>query len=312
VFHLHPGIDHHRWDHSGNSPSLDVSASERILSCDDTGELRLWQRDELGSTLVRKDVGCACFIGDSIALGTKEGKWLILSPTLEQKGALPVADRRGPIEVIYREPRLATLATNGGPSEGCTIALWEKQDSAWRVRCRFQVPTTLRSLDVHNSSRRIVCAGIDGEVRLFDFDGQLVHEFTAHSAPIWSVRFAPGGDEFVTTSRDNTAVLWTVGGDRIVEFLGHLETVSMAIFSPSGDRVATTSADATVRLWTRRGEPLAVLRGHRGQVWDVAFSNDGKRLTSGAYDRELRTWPVTIEELLRHAGELVKPGVDPR
>jgi WD40 repeat protein len=107
-----------------------------------------------------------------------------------------------------------------------------------------------------------------------------------HTSGVASAASNPDGSRIVTTSDDNTALLW--------------DAVTAAV-SPDGARIVTVTAsdDKIARLWDAAGDkPLATLQGHAGTVWRVAFSPDGARIVTASYDGTARVWDAATGEVL--------------
>ena len=82
-----------------------------------------------------------------------------------------------------------------------------------------------------------------------------------HTADLTDVSFSPDGNQIVTASYDQTAVVSDWQKHEIVSVFKHSGVVNSAQFSPDGKRVATASADCTARLWdVKTNELIAVLK----------------------------------------------------
>jgi WD40 repeat protein len=142
---------------------------------------------------------------------------------------------------------------------------------------------------------RVVSAGYDGTVCLWDADGTgepLV--LGRHEGAVWAALFSPDGTRVVSAGNDGMVKLWRADGTGEPLILrGHEGSVRTAWFSPDGTRVVSAGDDGTVRLWGVDGasEPL-ILRGHGGWVWAASFSPDGTRVVSAGDDGTVRLWCV--------------------
>lgn len=168
---------------------------------------------------------------------------------------------------------------------------------------------------------RLITAGKDGLVRMWDVHGKLVEDFPGQEMAVWSVMFSPKTGEtasvatILTAGSDKIAKLWDMNGRQLVQFVGHESMISCAIFSPDGKYILTTSGDSTVRLWDLRGNQMRHFTGHADAVWSAAFSPDGKYLLTGSWDKTARLWNVRTGKLLQtfagHTGPIYSVAFSP-
>ncbi|MEH2238043.1 nSTAND1 domain-containing NTPase, partial [Nostoc sp.] len=146
------------------------------------------------------------------------------------------------------------------------------------------------SVSFSPDGKTIATASQDGTARLWNLQGQLLHEFKGHQGPVLSVSFSPDGKTIATASLDNTARLWNLQGQLLHEFKGHQGYVLSVSFSPDGKTIATASEDKTARLWNLQGQLLHEFKGHQGIVLSVSFSPDGKTIATASEDKTARLW----------------------
>ncbi|MFH0992132.1 MAG: caspase family protein [bacterium] len=104
-----------------------------------------------------------------------------------------------------------------------------------------------------------------------------------HTSVIYAVSFSPDGNYVLTTSEDNTAILWEVStGREIRTFTEHTNSIYSASFSPDGKYALTGGKDSTAKLWeVSTGKVFRNFKGHRDMVSSVACSPDGKYVAIG-------------------------------
>src|SRR5262249_14733573 len=108
-----------------------------------------------------------------------------------------------------------------------------------------------RLLAIPRGEEFLACGTVDGEVRLWDLQGQ--------------------------TS--------------VAVRLGDSAEIGALTFSEDGTQLAAGPAWGLIRLWRVPGlEPKHELRGHTARVMSLAFSPDGKLIASGSADRTVRLW----------------------
>jgi len=115
----------------------------------------------------------------------------------------------------------------------------------------------------------------------------LLHTFTGHTSPVWSVAFSPDG-QILASGSYQTIKLWNVASGKALRTLtGHKELIFSVAFSPNGLSLASGSKDQTIKLWNvATGQNLGTLTGHTKPIWSVAFSPDGQTLASGSWDQQ--------------------------
>ena len=129
-------------------------------------------------------------------------------------------------------------------------------------------------------------------------------QIRGHAAMIHGVAFSPDGKRLITTSYDQTAVLWDVETEKgLIRWEGHGDQVIAAAFSPDGRRAATVALSGKAGLWdVETGRAIKVMPGH-GTLFGVAFSPDGDRVVTAADSSTSRLWDgVTGTEIAPLAG----------
>jgi WD40 repeat protein len=98
--------------------------------------------------------------------------------------------------------------------------------------------------------RRLVTAGGDRTVRLWDVGGGGCRVLRGHSDSIFAVVFHPDGTRLATGGQDGVVWLWdVVRGEDVARLPGHKGFVWSLAFSPDGSTLASGSGDSTVGLW---------------------------------------------------------------
>jgi WD40 repeat protein/ABC-type transport system substrate-binding protein len=123
---------------------------------------------------------------------------------------------------------------------------------------------------------------------------------TAHLGVVNSAAFSPDGQYFVTSSNDDTAIIWEAATGKVLQILkGHTDWVTRATFSPDGQFVLTVSNDSTVRVWgVQNGKELVRISGQPPgkDISNVpafnsaAFSSDERYILTAGQDNVARLW----------------------
>lgn len=147
---------------------------------------------------------------------------------------------------------------------------------------------------------RLVVAGSDGRVRIFDSQTREMRlQWEASAQTLYAARYSPDGTRIATCARDGQLALWNADtGDLIWSARNGGEGLADISFDPRGDRLLFSS-------WYRGPETVLGLVA----LWDVAkgseswrtifgvkpivaarFSSDGERFAVGTWDAKVGLW----------------------
>lgn len=141
----------------------------------------------------------------------------------------------------------------------------------------------VHAVAISPDNERIATGGLDGVVKVWQRDGQLLFTLTDHGDRIWSLDFSPDGELLASGSADGTIKLWHPDGTLQATLEGHAWGIWDARFSPDGQMLASAGLDGTVNLWQRDGTLLQRFTEDAAML-GVAFSPDGQALASGGND----------------------------
>lgn len=111
-----------------------------------------------------------------------------------------------------------------------------------------------------------------------------------HTSGLTSADFSPDGKYIVTTSHDNTAMIWEFGTFEVIRTLtGHKHPVLSAQYSPKGDSIVTSSVDGTIIWDAKTYEILGTLDGTLN-VYSAEFSPDGNYIVTASADCTAKIW----------------------
>jgi WD40 repeat protein len=147
----------------------------------------------------------------------------------------------------------------------------------------------LSSVVFSPDNKIIATAGVDGWVKMWQSNGQLIKQIKAHKTSINSITFSPDSVFFATASSDNTVKLWARDGRLLKIIIGHTARINKVIFAPDGKSIFTASNDGTVRNWSLSSIPISRI-SHNRAVKDIEFSPDGKVIAT--VDENIKLWSL--------------------
>lgn len=114
-----------------------------------------------------------------------------------------------------------------------------------------------------------------------------------HKAPLLTILFDTSDEFLITSSNDNTAIVWDARtGENMGIYAEHEDRLNSAAFSPDGRYIITSSFDKTAKIWDRQQKKKLVksLDGHTDSVRSAAFSPDGNFIITVSRDMTAKLW----------------------
>ena len=197
---------------------------------------------------------------------------------------------------------VAVVAATGtvltGSLDG-TIRVWNPEG---KPLGQFSAHAPVLALAVSKDGSRLVTAGADHVVRLFDCSNlnaiKDLFAFPGHSGPVNDVALIEeekGGRRIVSVSADATARVWTIpekSGEKPAEPLiltganGPLKALAL---TPDGLTVAAGGDDGKVHLWAvADGKALRVLDAPGSPILSLAIDPKGDLVLAGSADNAAR------------------------
>ena len=169
---------------------------------------------------------------------------------------------------------------------------------------------SLGSLDFSaNGSDLVVASGSQALVWNVQ-TGNRQSQFTAHTASIDTVDFAPGTSQVLSGRGDGTSRIWDAASRRQIRtFAAVANQPNPTVYSADGSKILSASGLGLPRLWdTLTGKELQTFSGLVDTVTSVALSPDSSTALAGSADGTAMLWNTkTGDRLLRvseHTGSI--------
>lgn len=180
-----------------------------------------------------------------------------------------------------------------------SIRLWDNTAKSTLLRIE-QPDSYFNDVAFHPTNESFAAAGSNGIIYLYDFDGNLLHEFTGHEGDVFAISYSPNGRFLLSGGHDTTVRQWGIASRReTLRIDGHQGIVLRAVYSPDGSQIATATAnetltgdafdvqDSKVRLWdTQGGTLLREIDPQAGFIRALDFSPLGDTIAYATYTNE--------------------------
>ena len=167
----------------------------------------------------------------------------------------------------------------------------------WNVSSEREVdlitgdPHSITQVAFSRRTELFATADKDGQVVVWDADGDVVASFSSDTGGISSLSFSSGGDLIAVAQVDGMIALFDVTKQvRLHRFQAHKRQITQVAFAPDAMTLASASFDSTVRLWNVATGKAALVLRHIGPVTDVSFSYDGRLMATSGADATARLW----------------------
>ena len=110
-----------------------------------------------------------------------------------------------------------------------------------------------------------------------------------HNGGVTSAEYSSDGRLILTTSRDQTVILWEAVSGRVIhQFAGHTRAVHTAVFNAGQSRILTAAGEPVAYLRDPlTGTVLHKLDGHPSAITDAGFSVSGELLFTMSQDGKI-------------------------
>ncbi len=282
----------------------------RVVTAGSDGEARLWDGKTgalLGKLPHGAPVARIAFSPDGalVAAATRFRKVVIWQ--LDGLRRLYELEVNGVPQAVEFSPDGALLLTATTHDE---LVLWDAR-SGKRLRVLHPAaPNEANSIGApaafSRDGTRVALGGVQGgPVRVWEVSsGREVAALAGHTERVTAVRFSPDGTRLVSSSYDDTAIVWRLDRKQREHTLKHGGDVHSVSFSSDGERIATASDDRTAIVWDAgSGEAQLRLVGHEAGVTHAVFSPDDRIIATTSIDTTAALWDArTGERLARRRG----------
>ncbi|MBK6827059.1 MAG: caspase family protein [Chitinophagaceae bacterium] len=124
--------------------------------------------------------------------------------------------------------------------------------------------------------------------------GKWIRYLTGHVNDISSISFSKDSKQILSSSYDNTALLWDASNGKILKtFSGHVGWVVSAEFSNDQNQVLTSSWDEAALLWdVKSAKPTKVFTGHANSLKSAGFARRDQLILTNSFDKTLKLWDI--------------------
>lgn len=171
---------------------------------------------------------------------------------------------------------------------------------AQNVELKIQMGHTgkITSVDLSSDDNLIVSAGIDGSVRLWEFNTEReLRSFYGHTRAVSSVCFSPDNKNIASAGYDKMVYIWdVVTGKKVQSLRGHEEGVNSVDYSSDGKFLV--SAGEKVIIWdVVTGNPVKTFFDYSTVymypgIACVRFSPDNKYVSSLTLNGKVVIWDI--------------------
>jgi WD40 repeat protein/energy-coupling factor transporter ATP-binding protein EcfA2 len=318
------------------SISFDPKSQTIAAACSD-GAVRFWKlHDNPQETFFGNDqkpwkpygnqnIYSVSFSPDSrmIAVASEDGnaKLRFLSPEVKGKELILKGDKTIPGHAkdkrIYRvrfSPDSRIVAT---ASDDNLVILWNSQTSKLITYLKGH-ESGIHDVAFHRKFKKgeklavstIATASLDGTIKLWNSEGELMETLIGHSSRVNSVDFSPNGTFLVSGSNDRLPRLWQVNNLELTVLPGHQGKVYKAAISSDKSRVITESGDDSKIMFWKDGQ---LIKEKESGIFDVArFSGQETIAIAGNDNIRLLDWQGRQKGIPLPISDVVFMSLSPR
>jgi WD40 repeat protein len=187
-----------------------------------------------------------------------------------------------------------TLSNSDPEIRRRAVELVEAIESRYWMRGHTQ---EVVAMSVSRSGDRVLSAGNDGTVRLWDLETcKELRRMEGTSGQSWGVAFSPDGKHALAGGQSGHLSLFDVATGKMVRSLpNHPQAMRSVVFTPDGRRALSACYDNILRFWNvETGTEIRSYKGHTASIMSVACAPSGKIAATGSLigDCTVRLWDL--------------------
>jgi len=157
----------------------------------------------------------------------------------------------------------------------------------------------IRDLKFANTDEILAACGPD--IKLMDFDGNLLRTFSGNTTHIWSFDFNAETNKIVSGSYATNIRVWNyTTGETFLVLEGHEKSTLPVAISFDGKYIISGSLDRSVRIWNAAtGDEIKKLDRHTDNIYSVKFHPGGNYFASASGDKTIRLWDFVTGEVIK-------------
>ncbi|MCA9267463.1 MAG: hypothetical protein KDA41_03285, partial [Planctomycetales bacterium] len=174
--------------------------------------------------------------------------------------------------------------------------------------------TPLRSIDFGGDASRLVAAGDDGVVQVWDVATRTrLQRYLPRGGAITQVALADDNITLLSTSVDQTAAVDTVAASLV--FAADPQAVTDAVFTPDGAAIVSVGSELAVKQWDLTGKLGRQLAGAKAAFGRIAVRGDGAQIAAADVDGRLYLWnaaDATLTATIETGAAVTELGYSPK
>ena len=190
-------------------------------------------------------------------------------------------------------------------AETNSIRVWECPSGRERASLEFPDHETARAVRFDPAGSRLVGAGSEGTLRVWDADDfTVLWEIRNANDRIFDAAFNPSGDRVASVGELGFVRVYDADTGALVFEFRAPGSVLAVQYDPNGKTLAAADREGSIFLLdAKTGRLLQTIRSDDRQLYGLAFSPDGKTLAVGGHGRIVRLYDSeTGNELLSLEG----------
>ncbi|WP_069471542.1 WD40 repeat domain-containing protein [Candidatus Marithrix sp. Canyon 246] len=190
-----------------------------------------------------------------------------------------------------------------------TAKLWQmKKDSLIEQKVFLGHKKSIYSVSISANDKYVATAGADGQIGLFDLEGEAYFYKAAHKGRIFAIAFNNKSTELLSGGDDNHMRLWKLYDDKPLKSVNEKQWIIDVNFSPNDKLIANVGKGHLINLYhADKFEKVKQLMGHTDSITRVIFSPDNQQVITASQDSTVRVWNLSKNSIEPHLFTLNLP-----